>query len=143
MPTRRSPLMKHCPILLALSSALAAVATLAAPPSEQRGLLADAGGMTLYVYQGDAPSVSRCNASCARAWPPLRAAAGDRAAGDFGVIRRDDGQAQWAHRGRPLYRFAGDAAPGQANGEHAGAAWSAVRSKAVASAMQSAPDYAN
>ena len=38
------------------------------------------------------------------------------AAGDFFVIIRDDGIKQWAYKGRALYTFAGDLAPGDANG---------------------------
>jgi predicted lipoprotein with Yx(FWY)xxD motif len=40
---------------------------------------------------------------------------------------REDGIKQYAYRGRLLYRFAGDTAPGEVNGVHAGADWSIAR----------------
>jgi predicted lipoprotein with Yx(FWY)xxD motif len=38
------------------------------------------------------------------------------AAGDFASISRDDGIAQWAYRGKPLYTFDGDTKPLDVNG---------------------------
>jgi len=129
--------------LTALTALLAAATALAAPAGDRSGLLADNQGMTLYVFKSDSLGASRCNDPCVRPWPPLEAAAGQKAEGDFSILRRDDGRAQWAYKGQPLYRFAGDAAPGDANGEHAGAAWSTVRLKpAEQRAGGSASDYA-
>lgn len=85
--------------------------------------LADAQRMALYTYAQDRPGKSVCNAECAKAWPPLAAPAGAAAAGDWSVIARDDGATQWAWRGRPLYRFAKDAAPDEVLGDRVGNAW--------------------
>jgi predicted lipoprotein with Yx(FWY)xxD motif len=53
--------------------------------------LADDNGMTLYVFDRDAPEKSACTAASASNWLPLGASAGDTKVGEFGIIRRDDG----------------------------------------------------
>jgi predicted lipoprotein with Yx(FWY)xxD motif len=88
--------------------------------------IADAGGvglvdsleLTLYAFEGNAshPKPS-CDASdCARLWVPLEAPEIANAVGNFFVIARDDGIAQWTYRGKPLYKFAADQKPGDVNG---------------------------
>lgn len=86
--------------------------------------LTDAKGMTLYTYDKDTePGKSLCNGQCAQAWPPLLAAAGAQAMGDWTLVTRDDGQLQWAYKGRPLYRFLRDAVPGAVSGDGVQAIW--------------------
>ena len=130
-------------LFASLFALLGACSALAAPSVDRSGLLTDDRGMTLYVYKRDTLGISRCNDRCLRPWPPYVAPATAKSGGDFSIIRRDDGRVQWAYKGQPLYRFAGDAGPGDANGEHAGAVWSTVRSKAVEQqVIGSASDYA-
>ena len=90
------------------------------------GKLVDAKGMTLYTFDKDAADRSNCNGSCAAAWPPATVAAEDRTEGEFTVVTRDDGTRQWAYQGRPLYRFAGDANAGDANGDNKGNVWHVI-----------------
>jgi predicted lipoprotein with Yx(FWY)xxD motif len=91
-------------------------------------LLVDAKGMTLYTFDKDAAGKSNCNGGCATAWPPAAVAPDiERASGDFTVVTRDDGKLQWAHKGRPLYRFAGDAKAGDVNGDNQGNVWHVIR----------------
>ena len=84
----------------------------AAPPgivaeTTPHGLaLADARGMTLYV----APA--GCEPACGDRWTPLRAPAAAVPTGDWSVVTRDDGRAQWAFKGQPLYRCTGDVMAG-------------------------------
>jgi predicted lipoprotein with Yx(FWY)xxD motif len=86
--------------------------------------LTDAKGLTLYTYDKDTePGKSLCNGQCAQAWPPLLAAAGAKDTGNWTVITRDDGQPQWAYKGKPLYRFVRDTAPGAASGDGVQAIW--------------------
>ena len=73
--------------------------------------------MTLYVFDADAPQVSRCNGPCAQEWPPLLASEKDRDRGDFSVLSRADGRRQWALMGRPLYFWSQENRPGEAAGE--------------------------
>lgn len=95
-------------------------------------ILADGDGRTLYVFTRDTPNASECRSGCASAWPPLFAAAGgvDAPAGleaRLGTFPRDDGQMQLALDGRPLYRYAADAEPGDASGQGRNGAWFVIR----------------
>jgi hypothetical protein len=57
--------------------------------------------------------------------------------GHLALLRRSDGKLEVTLRGMPLYRFAGDSAKGQANGEGIksfGGTWHAVTAKASQSA---------
>lgn len=82
------------------------------PTSASQSSFEDANGMTLYVFAGDTPPDPS-------AWPALVAPADARPAGDWSVVARPDGTRQWAYKGKPLYRSAKDATPGDANGRGA------------------------
>ena len=94
-------------------------------------ILVDSTGRTLYLWKADTGSTSTCSGACAAAWPPLTTTGDAKAAGgartaDLGTTKRSDGTAQVTYHGHPLYLFAGDAKPGDANGEGStgfGAAW--------------------
>ena len=88
------------------------------------GALTDSAGLTLYVFDGDTDAgKSACNGTCAQNWPPLLAAAGAASAGDFTIVTRDDGTKQWAYKGKPLYRWKGDKAPGDTSGDGVAGKW--------------------
>jgi len=57
----------------------------------------------LYVNENDSNGKSTCYDSCASAWPPLAAEVAGDDVGDWSVIRRDDGELQWAYKGKPVY----------------------------------------
>lgn len=87
-------------------------------------------GRTLYYFTRDiTPGVSVCAGPCAEAWPPLLVADGQSLAPDDSVtgwlaaVPRADGGMQAAYRGRPLYTFANDAAPGDVNGQGLNNVW--------------------
>jgi predicted lipoprotein with Yx(FWY)xxD motif len=88
-------------------------------------LLADDKGMTLYTYDRDegAPGKSTCNEDCALTWPPLLASADAKPMKHWSIIVRDDGAAQWAFQGKPLYRYTQDAFPGGTFGDGVGEVW--------------------
>lgn len=90
------------------------------------GTLTDPQGLTLYTFDRDTAGKSACNGGCATNWPPLMAAPGTSATGDYSVITRDDGGKQWAYRGKPLYRFSKDAKPGDRMGDNFNNAWHAA-----------------
>ena len=73
--------------------------------------------MSLYIFDKDQGGKSSCNGPCAALWPPLSAASGAGAAGDWTIISRADGSSQWAYKGHPLYTFAKDGKPGDADGD--------------------------
>ena len=90
-------------------------------------VLADRNGMTLYTLDSDPRGASVCVKRCARGWPPLRAAAAAEATGEFSIIRRPDGELQWAFKGKPLYGWVKDKKPGDVTGEGVGDVWRAAR----------------
>ena len=88
------------------------------------GILTDAKGMTLYTWDKDKEAnKSACEGNCIMNWPAMKAAASDKDAGDWKVITRSDGSKQIAYKGKPLYYFAMDKAPGDQVGEGKGMVW--------------------
>jgi len=85
--------------------------------------LVDAKGMTLYTFDRDAAGKSNCNGQCAQNWPPLMAASGAAASGDWSVVTRDDGAKQWAYKGKPLYLWVKDTKPGEVTGDGVNNVW--------------------
>jgi predicted lipoprotein with Yx(FWY)xxD motif len=79
--------------------------------------LVDAKGMTLYTFDKDAAGKSMCNGPCAENWPPLMASADAKPMGDWTVITRDDGKTMWAYKGKAVYTFKKDRAPGDTTGD--------------------------
>ena len=75
-------------------------------------------GHTVYVFDADlqSPGRSVCNGPCAQNWPPMIAPPGTLPAPDASIVRQD-GRNQLTYKGRPMYTFAGDGAPGQTNGD--------------------------
>lgn len=88
------------------------------PPIRQRaGILVDIKGRGLYTFDNDTqPGKSTCNNQCRLLWPPLLADDGAIPKGPFTLARRDDGNLQWAYKGKPLYRWASDKGRGDAGG---------------------------
>ena len=113
--------------LFNLTAAAIAIATTAAcasaahhaPAKKQHGMLVGSNDMTLYTFDKDVANSgkSACNGKCAVNWPPLYAAKGDKAEGDFSIITRDDGSKQWAVNGKPLYFWIKDKKPGDKTGD--------------------------
>jgi predicted lipoprotein with Yx(FWY)xxD motif len=118
---------------LALCALLAACAGMtpkaAAPAKLTGGVLTDAAGMTLYVFDKDVAGSgkSSCNGPCATNWPPLFAADGAKPAGDYSIITRDDGKKQWAFKGQPLYYWVKDQKPGDQTGDGFNKVWRVVK----------------
>ena len=98
-------------------------------PKAVDGVLTDARGMTLYVWNNDTvPGKSQCEGVCSLTWPPALAEDTDKAAGDYTLIVREDGKRQWAYKGKPLYGFANDGRPGDRTGDGFRAGmWNAAR----------------
>ena len=83
-------------------------------------VLTNSGGFTLYWFAPDTPAESKCSASCAAYWPPVRgpASAAVGIPGRFRTITRSDGSVQATYNGHPLYTYLGDSGPGQAHGNN-------------------------
>jgi predicted lipoprotein with Yx(FWY)xxD motif len=103
--------------VLAMGAALAAEPASMAPMAKG-GMYVTAKGMTLYTFDKDAtPGKSVCNGPCAVNWPPALVADDAKASGGWSIVTRDDGLKQWAYKGKPLYAFAKDKAPGDKTGD--------------------------
>ncbi|HEX4051009.1 MAG TPA: hypothetical protein VHY19_09045 [Steroidobacteraceae bacterium] len=75
--------------------------------------------MTLYTFDRDSSGVSTCYGQCTKLWAPLPARS-EHNLGSWSMILRNDGSKQWAYRGKPVYTFAQDQAPGDAKGDNSG-----------------------
>jgi predicted lipoprotein with Yx(FWY)xxD motif len=85
-------------------------------------IIVDSRGRTLYLFQKDTGTSSACTGACAVQWPPLAAASTPVAgtglkAAQVATIGRQDGTSQVTFNGHPLYSFAFDRKPGDANGQ--------------------------
>lgn len=97
-------------------------------------VLVDSRGRTLYLFGKDAGGRSSCVGACAAAWPPVRVqgmplAGTGLSRAKLTTTARSDGARQVLYNGHPLYRYTGDAKPGDTNGQRLtafGAAWYAV-----------------
>ena len=94
-----------------------------------RTVLVDAQGFTLYFRSKDSAS-SVCSASCANTWPPLVQPSGSPIPGPdlTGTLRvtvNANGN-QLVYNNLPRYRYSGDSAEGQANGEGSSGIWFVV-----------------
>lgn len=123
--------MKAMPIhllLLALTVAAGMASAHSVPQHRAGKPLAGNDGYTLYTYDSDGSSgTSHCVGTCAAVWPPYMADANAKATGDFALTTRADGQRQWVYKRQPLYLFAGDAKPGDSDGDGVNGSWHLVR----------------
>ncbi|MET0325759.1 MAG: hypothetical protein ABW219_11085 [Ilumatobacteraceae bacterium] len=106
------------------------VAPASVTSSELGDIMVDESGMTLYGFTKDANGTPTCQGDCADAWPPLLVDSAELPEGldpaVFTVVERPDGGFQLKAGKWPLYRFAGDAAPGDTNGQGSGGVWFVV-----------------
>ena len=105
--------------VLMISTAFAQMAPAKIGDTQKGKALVNDKGMTLYVFDKDngMPGKSACNGTCAENWPPLLASNTDKPSGDWTIIARDDGKEMWAYKGRPLYAWKNDKAPGDTDGD--------------------------
>lgn len=113
------------------SSPAAGAATVMVATSDLGDILVDGEGRTLYLFTPDEAGTPTCYDDCAAAWPPLLAE-GEITVGeglddsDFSTATRTDGGDQVKIGTWPLYYFAGDAAPGETNGQGLQGIWYVV-----------------
>ncbi len=109
-------------------------ATVAVRAHEELGdVLVGPDGMTLYNFDQDTQGAgeSTCYDGCAESWPPLTVESdpspGNGVTAALTTFERDDGSTQVSANGWPLYYFAPDEEPGDANGHGANDVWWALR----------------
>jgi predicted lipoprotein with Yx(FWY)xxD motif len=119
--------MNRFAVFAALALMAAPLSAFAAPPAEVQvkdGVYEDQQGLPLYTFDNDTMvGMSHCSGGCATHWPPLAAPAGAKPSGDWTVINREDGTAQWAYKSKPLYTFAADKAGEAPKGDNLGQKW--------------------
>ena len=93
-------------------------------------IMVDAEGRTLYAFTKDANGSPTCVDACAKVWPASslsgQPVAGSGIAAALRSVTSPTGGAMIVAGKWPLYRFAGDAAPGDTNGQGTGGVWFAV-----------------
>jgi len=109
--------------LMGMAGAVYAAAPAMPGQTDKGQALVDSSGMVLYTFDKDAKGESACTDQCAKNWPPLAAAAGASAEGDWTVVKREDGSSQWAYKGKPLYTWVKDKEAGKAGGDGVGGVW--------------------
>jgi predicted lipoprotein with Yx(FWY)xxD motif len=119
------------------ASAPAPASTIAVKVADAAGgkILVGTDGKTLYGFTNDVAATSTCYSTCAQAWPPVLVGSEWMVgpgldSGVFSTITRDDGTTQLVAGKFPLYEYAGDAAPGDTNGQASGDVWYVVGSDA-------------
>jgi predicted lipoprotein with Yx(FWY)xxD motif len=93
-------------------------------------ILVDAEGFTLYAFLSDTAGEPTCTGGCAEAWPPALVE-GEPSYGDldpsvFSLVESPTGGQQLKAGDWPLYRYAGDQAPGDVTGQGSGGVWYVV-----------------
>ena len=86
-------------------------------------ILADANGMTVYLFDVDVDSESKCYDACEKAWPPVIAPEGLIVSIEVGITVRKDGTQQLTYNGKPIYYYVGDGTQGDINGDGLGGVW--------------------
>ena len=129
--------MKRNLFSLTLFSAIlaASLSAQANPTMEKGGIVSTKDGRSLYTFDKDSKG------GCATAWPPFAVTDASMADANFTVIKRDDGTSQWAYQGMPLYLYAGDANPGDMNGDNKNGVWHLVRNDMKPAAAKPSSGY--
>lgn len=142
----------------ALVVSLAAIAlatgapTLTSTSSSKLGeqITVDAQGRTLYALSPETTHHLLCKSSqCLRFWPPLtvrssktKLQAGPGVHGHLAILHRSNGMLQVTLGGLPLYRYSGDHAKGEVNGQgiHSfGGTWHVLAATGQTSPTQTSP----
>ena len=114
---------------LAIAAIAATLAFAGATAASAAGMLTDAKGMTLYIFDKDVKDKSNCSGGCLEKWPAYMVkdedakVMGDGVTATFGVIDRGDGTYQVTANGMPLYYYVKDVNPHDETGQAVGDVW--------------------
>jgi predicted lipoprotein with Yx(FWY)xxD motif len=100
-----------------LASSAVSAQTLQTVDTAKGKTFVDGRGRTLYTFDKDSAAKSACYGPCSDNWPPLMASDNAKPTADMTIVVRDDGKKMWAYKGKPLYTFKKDMAPGDTNGD--------------------------
>ncbi len=92
---------------------------------EKENLLANTFQRTLYVFDLDTTSASKCSNDCAELWPPYIIDANEAKVlvAPLGSILRPNNKIQLTFNGRPLYTYGFDRKAGDDKGDGIGGVW--------------------
>lgn len=103
------------------SGGAAASATVVVASSRLGQILVDSSGKTLYLLTKDTATNATCTAACTQLWPALTVTGTPSAGTGIDTSKlttiNDANGTQVVYGGHPLYRFSGDTAAGQTNGQ--------------------------
>lgn len=106
-------------------------------------VLTASNGRTLYYLSTETSTSIRCTGGCTSTWTPYvvaKAASPTKAAAVHGTLStttRPNGATQVTFDGHPVYLYAGDSRPGQANGQGADGTWFVLKTTFVTPPPQS------
>jgi predicted lipoprotein with Yx(FWY)xxD motif len=134
---KTSPAAATQPAATQASSSSALVKT-ASNGTLKATVLVNARGMTLYHLSGEEQGKFICTSTaCVQVWHPLTVTGASTPTGSVALatVKRPGGSVQVTYKGEPLYTFAQDTSPGQANGQGIKdvGTWSAVTISSPAS----------
>ncbi len=94
-------------------------------------ILVDGYGYTLYTFTSDSINASTCSGTCASDWPPLILNSDEMSVPKailhkIGIFAMNSTSVQITYNGMPLYHYAGDASPGDTNGQGISGKWYVV-----------------
>jgi predicted lipoprotein with Yx(FWY)xxD motif len=103
-------------------------------------ILVDQEGFTLYAFLNDTEGESTCTGDCLANWPAVPAPEGDLNVGNldpamFSTVENPEAGPMLKMGDWPLYRFAGDQAPGDVNGQGVGEVWYVVGPSGIAASL--------
>jgi predicted lipoprotein with Yx(FWY)xxD motif len=123
-PTAAAPATTTAP------AAAAAPASVTLADSPLGKIMVDAEGRTLYGFTNDKDGTSTCTGNCAKAWPAASITGnpvpGEGVTAPLSTVDNPAGGKMLKAGKWPLYRFSGDAAPGDTNGQGSGGVWFVV-----------------
>lgn len=94
-------------------------------------VLTDSNKRTIYVFDKDKTQESNCYNDCAIHWPPIKATQSNLKYKETNRIQRKDGIIQLTYKGKPLYYFFKDNAPGDIKGDGLGNVWHVITNPAL------------
>ena len=112
-----------------LAALLSAPLAFAADVMPANGMLVNASGMTVYVFDKDVADSgkSACSGGCLVAWPAVIATDAAPAAPYGSIQREDNGAMQLTYKGKPLYLYKEDKKPGDVAGDNFKNVWHVVK----------------
>ena len=118
------------PVTVAAPTTAAATSSLGVAQTPLGAILVDGQGRTLYALTKDSNGTPTCTGACAVAWPPAMVnatvMAGPGITAPTTVVDAPGGGKMLKAGKWPLYRFAGDTAAGETNGQGSGGTWFVV-----------------